>query len=175
RHRGSGLGGGTDRVRGHHRAAHDPAVGGDELPVDPATLGALRRCLPYLLRPGGAHRPGARGGADRRRDRDRRRPVLHRRASYREAGDRMNDEAAVVARGVRVRLGGVEVLHGVDLTVAAGEWLTVIGPNGAGKSTLLRAVGGLVRFAGSVEVFGTPIGARSRRARARLVATVPQN
>lgn len=87
----------------------------------------------------------------------------------------MIGQAAVVARGLRVRLGGVEVLHGVDLTVAAGEWLTVIGPNGAGKSTLLRAVGGLVRFEGSVELFGTPIAARSRRARARLVATVPQN
>jgi iron complex transport system ATP-binding protein len=72
-------------------------------------------------------------------------------------------------------LGGAAILHGVDLSVAAGEWVTVIGPNGAGKSTLLRAIGGLVRFAGSVDLHGVPIGSMHRRDRARLVATVPQD
>lgn len=36
------------------------------------------------------------------------------------------------------------VLHGVDLTVRAGEFTVVIGPNGHGKTTLLRAASGLV-------------------------------
>lgn len=39
--------------------------------------------------------------------------------------------------------GPVEVLRGIDLTVARGELLVVLGPSGAGKSTLLRVVAGL--------------------------------
>jgi iron complex transport system ATP-binding protein len=54
----------------------------------------------------------------------------------------------IVVRGLGVRLDGTQILDGVDLEVADGEWVTVIGPNGAGKSTLLRAVGGLVPYAG---------------------------
>lgn len=75
---------------------------------------------------------------------------------------------------VRVTLGDAEILHGVDLTVASGEWVTVIGPNGAGKSTLLRAVGGAVPFHGKIIIDGTPTSALPRRRRAQLVATVAQ-
>jgi iron complex transport system ATP-binding protein len=83
-------------------------------------------------------------------------------------------KVAVDVQGVRVALGGAPILHGVDLSIAAGEWLTVIGPNGAGKSTLLRAVGGLVHFTGQIALNGTPLHQLSRKERARLVATVPQ-
>ena len=76
--------------------------------------------------------------------------------------------------GVRVAFDGTRILHGVDLTVAAGSWVTIIGPNGAGKSTLLRAVGGLLPFDGSITIAGTPLARMRRRERARLVATVPQ-
>jgi iron complex transport system ATP-binding protein len=83
---------------------------------------------------------------------------------------------AVAAHGVVVELGGARILHGVDLDVAPGEWVTVIGPNGAGKSTLLRAVGGLLAVAsGSITLFGTALPKLKRRDRARLVATVPQS
>ncbi|HEU4426375.1 MAG TPA: ABC transporter ATP-binding protein, partial [Pilimelia sp.] len=82
---------------------------------------------------------------------------------------------AIEITDLRVELGRAPVLHGVDLAVAEGEWLTVIGPNGAGKSTLLRAVGGLQVFAGSISLFGTPIGRMRRRERARIVATVAQS
>ena len=81
---------------------------------------------------------------------------------------------AVSVSGLRVSLGGAPVLDGVDISVAPGEWVTVIGPNGAGKSTLLRAVGGRLPHRGSVSLFGTPSAALSRRARARMVAAVPQ-
>jgi iron complex transport system ATP-binding protein len=81
---------------------------------------------------------------------------------------------AVTVQAVHVALGGVPVLHGVDLTVATGEWVTVIGPNGAGKSTLLRAVGGILPFRGDIRLHETPIQRLGRRERARLVATVPQ-
>lgn len=47
--------------------------------------------------------------------------------------------------GVDVRFGRTSVLSHVDLTVEAGEVVTVIGPNGSGKSTLLRVALGLLR------------------------------
>jgi branched-chain amino acid transport system ATP-binding protein len=39
---------------------------------------------------------------------------------------------------------GVDILRGVDLTLANGELVGIIGPNGAGKSTLVKAIFGLV-------------------------------
>ncbi len=51
-------------------------------------------------------------------------------------------------RDIRAAYGKIEVLHGLDLTVAAGEIITVIGANGAGKSTLLKAISGLVKLSG---------------------------
>lgn len=39
--------------------------------------------------------------------------------------------------------GELEVLHGVDIYVDGGEYISVVGPNGAGKSTLMKAVFGL--------------------------------
>jgi iron complex transport system ATP-binding protein len=82
---------------------------------------------------------------------------------------------AVDSRELTVALDGRTVLHGADLDVGAGEWVTIIGPNGAGKSTLLRTIGGLLPFTGSITLFGTPVAGLRRRERARLVATVPQN
>ncbi|HEY2674650.1 MAG TPA: ABC transporter ATP-binding protein [Rugosimonospora sp.] len=82
---------------------------------------------------------------------------------------------SVEIRDVGVDLDGNGIVRGVSLSVAEGEWVTVIGPNGAGKSTLLRAIGGLVRFRGDIELFGRASGGLSRRERARLVAMVPQD
>jgi iron complex transport system ATP-binding protein len=81
--------------------------------------------------------------------------------------------AILEARGVALRRGRVEVLHGVDLALEAGEALAVVGPNAAGKSTLLRALVGLLPLAeGEVRVGGRALADWSRDALARVVALV---
>jgi branched-chain amino acid transport system ATP-binding protein len=58
--------------------------------------------------------------------------------------------------------GPTEVLHGVDITIAAGEVVALLGSNGAGKSTLNRAISGLLRpRAGSIKFEGVPIDRKS--------------
>src|SRR5690606_2176997 len=70
------------------------------------------------------------------------------------------------ARDLRRSYGAVRVLHGVDVTVAAGETLVVLGPNGAGKTTLLRILAGLMRHcAGEVRVLGCRIAPDEHEAR----------
>jgi len=63
----------------------------------------------------------------------------------------------IAARGIRVRLGGKEVLHGVDFDARPGEVTAIVGPNGSGKTTLMRALTGEVEYAGRVEIGGQDI------------------
>lgn len=58
--------------------------------------------------------------------------------------DPKRNQVLVEAQGVCVRLRGRTVLDGIDLTVSAGEIVTLIGPNGSGKTTLVRTVLGLL-------------------------------
>jgi iron complex transport system ATP-binding protein len=83
--------------------------------------------------------------------------------------------AAIDARAVAVALGGRTILNGVDLRVSRGEWVSIVGPNGAGKTTLLRALAGVVGFAGAIDLAGQPSAQLSGRARARVLALVPQS
>ena len=46
-------------------------------------------------------------------------------------------------RGIGKTFGSVRALHGLDLAVAPGEFVTVVGPSGCGKSTLFNIVAGL--------------------------------
>ncbi len=95
------------------------------------------------------------------------------RAAHRAAGhaaeDAARDAASVAARGeALVALRGIrksynvglpseaEVLHGIDLDLARGEFVALIGPSGSGKSTLLNLLGLLERpSAGTYTLAGT--------------------
>ena len=53
--------------------------------------------------------------------------------------------------------GPIEVLHGLDLSVGAGEVVVVLGANGAGKTTTMRAISGTITRRGSVRFDGREI------------------
>ena len=80
----------------------------------------------------------------------------------------------IVARDLRVTRGRREVVHGVSLEVPAGAWLSIVGPNGAGKSSMLLAIAGLLPASGTVTLDGRSLRDLPVRARARMVALVPQ-
>ncbi|WP_416978745.1 heme ABC transporter ATP-binding protein [Streptomyces sp. T028] len=79
------------------------------------------------------------------------------------------------AVGVHVRLGGREVLRGVDVGVRGGEVLALVGPNGAGKSTLLAALAAdLAPAQGVVRIHGRPATEWSAAELALRRAVLPQ-
>lgn len=71
---------------------------------------------------------------------------------------------------------GEQILHGVDLRVAAGETVTVVGPSGAGKSTLLRLLCRLDEpTGGTVSLDGTDYRTLDPTALRARVGMVPQD
>jgi branched-chain amino acid transport system ATP-binding protein len=69
----------------------------------------------------------------------------------------LTDEPVLELRGLRAGHGAVEVVHGIDLSVGAGEIVALLGANGAGKSTTLLTISGLLpRLGGEVLVRGRP-------------------
>ncbi|MGW7075943.1 heme ABC transporter ATP-binding protein [Streptomyces sp. NPDC054866] len=91
-------------------------------------------------------------------------------------GDFAPGDVLAEAAGLRVRLGGREVLAGVSLTARAGEVLALVGPNGAGKSTLLAALAAdLPAHEGVVRVCGRPVAEWTARELALRRAVLPQS
>lgn len=81
----------------------------------------------------------------------------------------------LTAFDVEARLGGRQILEGVDLTVAPGLVTALVGPNGSGKTTLLRTCyRALPTTAGLVTIDGSDITSLRRRALARTVGVSTQ-
>lgn len=87
------------------------------------------------------------------------------------------DGSGVVVRGLRAGYPDrPDALHGIDLDVAAGEWVAVVGASGAGKTTLARCLtGALVPRSGSVRVAGADPADLDEVSRARRIVMVSQD
>jgi multiple sugar transport system ATP-binding protein len=73
---------------------------------------------------------------------------------------------SVAIRDVRKAYGAVEVLHGVSIDIADGEFVVLVGPSGCGKSTLLRMLAGLEEItSGDVAIDGKVVNALPPKAR----------
>jgi putative ABC transport system ATP-binding protein len=82
-------------------------------------------------------------------------------------------EPILQLRDTRLRLAGnagpVDILHGITLSVGAGETLGLVGPSGSGKSSLLMLMGGLERATGGqVTALGQDLTAMDEDALARF-------
>ena len=74
----------------------------------------------------------------------------------------------ITARGLHRDFGDIVAVDNIDLDLNSGSILGLIGPNGAGKTTLLRALLGLTKYSGKLDVLGSS----PRRERAKLMEQV---
>jgi len=65
-----------------------------------------------------------------------------------------NSKAFIDIKGLCKKYGAKQVLTDIDLSIGQGEIVGLIGPNGAGKSTLLKAIMGLIKYTGTLSIFG---------------------
>jgi branched-chain amino acid transport system ATP-binding protein len=79
-------------------------------------------------------------------------------------------------KAARAGYGRIEVIHGVDLELRAGQVLALLGPNGAGKSTLLKVVSGRIPLmSGCLHVLGRHVNGLAPDVLARAgICTIPE-
>src|SRR5882757_1883127 len=66
--------------------------------------------------------------------------------------------ASITIRDVTKSYAKMQVVHGVDLDIASGEFVVILGPSGCGKSTLLRMIAGLEDISGgTIAIDGTVV------------------
>ena len=76
---------------------------------------------------------------------------------------------------LRAGYGLIEVLHGINISVNAGEIVVVLGANGAGKTTMMRAISGMIPRKGVVDFFADDIAhLGAHKVTERGIAHVPQ-
>lgn len=80
---------------------------------------------------------------------------------------------AITAQKLIVQKGKTEILHGLDMTIQAGTITGLIGPSGSGKTTLMRAIVGVQKYDGSLQVLDQPAGKASLRPRIGYVTQSP--
>ena len=69
----------------------------------------------------------------------------------------MTDDALLDISGLTAGYGPIQVLNGLDLTVADGEIVVILGANGAGKTTTMRAISGMIPRGGTITFAGQSI------------------
>jgi multiple sugar transport system ATP-binding protein len=82
--------------------------------------------------------------------------------------------ASITIAGLRKKYGGQEVIHGVSIDIADGEFVALVGPSGCGKSTLLRMVAGLESITAGKVAIGDRV-VNNLAPRDRDIAMVFQN
>ncbi len=81
-------------------------------------------------------------------------PVLEAKASA--ANTTVTDAPILKVEGLAKSYGSLTVLEGIDLTIRAGELVSLVGPNGAGKTTLMRCLSdGTEPYRGTIAIGGT--------------------
>src|SRR5262245_26805471 len=84
---------------------------------------------------------------------DLRLPTAEESCSQRAGGNGRKRMASVGIRDVKKAFGTTQVIHGVDISIADGEFVVLVGPSGCGKSTLLRMIAGLENItAGEIRI-----------------------
>jgi len=79
------------------------------------------------------------------------------------------DKQILEVSGLKKSYGAVEVLHGVDFAVGAGERVALMGPSGSGKSTLLNCLSGIERWEqGTIVIDGFDLSQADRGGLERL-------
>lgn len=71
----------------------------------------------------------------------------------------------VSARGVNITRGKNHILHDLTFDLQPGSITGIIGPSGSGKTTLMRAIVGVQKYLGDLEVLGHQAGAKDNRGR----------
>jgi len=74
--------------------------------------------------------------------------------------------ASVELRDIRKSYAALDVIHGISLDIADGEFIALVGPSGCGKSTLLRMIAGLEEITdGDILIGGTVVNSMTPRER----------
>ena len=75
---------------------------------------------------------------------------------------------------VKISYGKNEIVHGVSMDIAKGEFCALLGLNGSGKTTILHACCGFLPMEGSCIAADTECKGLNEKKRARLISFIPQ-